>query len=89
VVTTGFARLKDGAEVKVGEDSKPTGASGSGTPQAKNAASPAGDTASINPGTPANMQGDLRGDFRQGKRDGKRGDGRRRREAGNPPAATQ
>jgi multidrug efflux system membrane fusion protein len=89
VVTTGFARLKDGAEVKVGEDSKPTGASGSGTPQAKNATPPAGDTASINPGTPTNMQGDLRGDFRQGKREGKRGDGRRRREAGNPPAATQ
>jgi multidrug efflux system membrane fusion protein len=89
VVTTGFARLKDGAEVKVGEDSKPTGASGSGTPQAKDATPPAGDTASINPGTPANMQGDLRGDFRQGKREGKRGDGRRRREAGSPPAATQ
>jgi hypothetical protein len=35
------------------------------------------------------MQGDLRGEVRQGKREGKRGDGRRRREAGNPPAATQ
>ncbi len=89
VVTTGFARLKNGAEVIVTtpEEQKPAASSDAGTPQASAANAPAGDTASINAATPANMQGDLRREFRQGKR----GEGRRgpRREAGSPPAATQ
>jgi multidrug efflux system membrane fusion protein len=87
VVTTGFARLKDGAEVKVSppEETKPAASSDAGTPQA-NAAAPGADTASINPATPAAMQGDLRPELRK-RSDGKRRDGRRRREAGNPPDA--
>jgi multidrug efflux system membrane fusion protein len=89
VVTTGFARLKDGAEVIVTtpEEQKPAASSDAGTPQASAANVPGGDTASINAATPANMQGDLRREFRQGKR----GEGRRgsRREAGSPPATTQ
>jgi multidrug efflux system membrane fusion protein len=94
VVTTGFARLKDGAEVIVTtpEEQKPAASSDAGTPQASVAKVPDGDTASINAATPESMQGDLRREFRQGKRgDGKRGEGRRgtRREAGSPPAATQ
>jgi multidrug efflux system membrane fusion protein len=92
VVTTGFARLKDGADVIVSppQDQKP--AADTGTPQASVAKVPGGDTASINAATPESMQGDLRREFRQGKRgEGRRGDGRRgpRREAGSPPAATQ
>jgi multidrug efflux system membrane fusion protein len=88
VVTTGFARLKDGAEVKVSppEEAKPAASSDKGTPQANAGATPAGDTASINAATPAAVQGDLRPEFRK-RGDGKRGDGRRRREAGNPPDA--
>jgi membrane fusion protein, multidrug efflux system len=94
VVTTGFARLKEGADVTVSapEDQKPAASSDAGTPQANAAKVPAGDTASINAATPENMQGDLRREFRQGKRgEGRRGEGRRgpRREAGSPPAATQ
>jgi multidrug efflux system membrane fusion protein len=91
VVTTGFARLKDGAEVNVSapEDTKPGATSGTSAPQTSTAGGVGGDTASINAATPANMQGDLRGEFRQGKREGKRGERRRRREAGSPPAATQ
>jgi multidrug efflux system membrane fusion protein len=87
VVTTGFARLKDGAEVKVSppEEAKPAASPDAGTPQAK-AGAPAGDTASINAATPAAVQGDLRPEFRK-RGDGKRGGGRRRREAGNPPDA--
>lgn len=88
VVTTGFARLKDGAEVTISpaDEVKPN----AGQPQAGAAVN--GATASINPGTPANMQGDLSGEFKKGKRgEGRRGDGKRgpRREAGNPPGATQ
>jgi multidrug efflux system membrane fusion protein len=94
VVTTGFARLKDGAEVTVSpsEDTKPAASSDAGTPQANAGGTPGADTASINAATPANMQGDLKGEFRQGKRgDHKRGDGKRgpRREAGNPPGSAQ
>jgi multidrug efflux system membrane fusion protein len=87
VVTTGFARLKDGAEVKVSppDDGKPTAASDAAAPQA-NAAPVGGDTASINAATPALTPGDARPEGRH-----KRGEGRRgsRREAGNPPGATQ
>ncbi|MFA6140725.1 MAG: efflux RND transporter periplasmic adaptor subunit [Hyphomicrobium sp.] len=89
VVTTGFARLKDGAEVIVSPpaDAKPAAGSDGATPQANAGATPAGDTASINAATPANMQGDLNREFRQGKRgDGKRGP---RREAGNPPGTAR
>jgi multidrug efflux system membrane fusion protein len=94
VVTTGFARLKDGAEVTVSPsgDAKPAASSDAGTPQANAVGTPGADTASINAATPANMQGDLKGEFRQGKRgDHKRGDGKRgpRREAGNPPGSAQ
>ena len=89
VVTTGFARLKDGAEVIVSppEDQKPATSSDASAPQASVAKVPGGDTASIKAVTPENMQGDLRGEFRQGKRgEGKRGT---RREAGSPPAAAR
>jgi membrane fusion protein, multidrug efflux system len=94
VVTTGFARLKDGAEVTVSPsgDTKPAASPDAGTPQASAGGTPGADTASINAATPANMQGDLKGEFRQGKRgDHKRGDGKRgpRREAGNPPGSAQ
>jgi multidrug efflux system membrane fusion protein len=85
VVTTGFARLKDGAEVKVSppDDGKPAATSGENAPQAN--AGPAGaETSSVNAATPAAAQGDLRPEFREGG-DGKRG----RREAGNPPGATR
>ncbi len=81
VVTTGFARLKDGAEVKVSPPAKAEarGCLDDGTPQANAGATPAGDTASINAATPANMQGDLRREFRKGKRgDGERGRGGKR-----------
>lgn len=82
VVTTGFARLKDGAEVTVSppEEAKPA-ASGSAQPSGA-------ETASVNGATPTAAQGDLRGEARKGKRhgDGKRGP---RREAGNPSGATQ
>jgi multidrug efflux system membrane fusion protein len=89
VVTTGFARLKDGAEVKVSplDDGKPAATSGENAPQA-NAAPAGAETSSINPATPAAVQGDLRPEFRKGG-EGKRGEGRRRREAGNPPGATR
>lgn len=93
VVTTGFARLKDGAEVTISvpEDSKPA-ASGEDRPQAdKTSDTAAGSTASIN-ATPANLQGDLRNEFRQRKRgEGRRGDGTRgpRREAGTVPGTTK
>jgi multidrug efflux system membrane fusion protein len=89
VVTTGFARLKDGAAVTVSPpaDAKPAAGSDGATPQANAGATPAGDTASINAATPANLQGDLSREFRQGKRgDGKRGS---RREAGNPPGTAR
>jgi membrane fusion protein, multidrug efflux system len=92
VVTTGFARLKDGADVIVSPPADQKPAADAGTPQASVAKVPGGDTASINAATPANMQGDLKGEFRQGKRgDHKRGDGKRgpRREAGNPPGSAQ
>lgn len=84
VVTTGFARLKDGAEVTISApESAAPSPSASAKPQAD--ASDAGTTASINAGTPAAMQGDLRREFRDGKRE-RHGDGKRgpRREAGNP-----
>ena len=88
VVTTGFARLKDGAEVKVSppDDGKPAAASSENAPQA-NAGAAGAETSSINAASPAAVQGDLRPEFRKG--DGRRGDGRRRREAGNPPGATR
>jgi membrane fusion protein, multidrug efflux system len=92
VVTTGFARLKDGAEVIVSPPADQKPAADAGTPQASVAKVPGGDTASINAATPESMQGDLRREFHQGKRgDGRRGEGKRgpRREAGSPPAATQ
>jgi multidrug efflux system membrane fusion protein len=92
VVTTGFARLKDGADVIVSPPADQKPAADAGTPQASAAKVPGGDTASINAATPESMQGDLRREFHQGKRgDGRRGEGRRgpRREAGSPPAATQ
>lgn len=86
VVTTGFARLKDGAEVKVSapDDGKPAASSDAAAPQA-NAAPVGSDTASINAATPAPMPADARPEGR------KRGEGRRgsRREAGNPPGTTQ
>lgn len=91
VVTTGFARLKDGADVTI---SQPEGAAPSaaapGKPHAK--ASASGVTSSINVAAPAAMQGDLRSEFREGKRgEGRRGDGKHgpRREAGNPPGTTK
>ncbi len=90
VVTTGFARLKDGAEVIVSpaEAAKPTAASDAGTPQA-NAATPGPDTASINAATPAaTMPVVVRPEGRT-RGEGRRGNGKRRREAGNPPGATQ
>jgi membrane fusion protein, multidrug efflux system len=92
VVTTGFARLKDGADVIVSPPADQKPAADAGTPQASVAKVPGGDTASINAATPESMQGDLRREFHQGKRgDGRRGEGKRgpRREAGSPPAATQ
>jgi multidrug efflux system membrane fusion protein len=90
VVTTGFARLKDGADVTIStsQEGKPAAASSAGQPQATAEATPKGDTASINPATPAAAQGDLRGEFRKGKH----GDGHKRgsrREAGNPSGAAQ
>lgn len=87
VVTTGFARLKDGAQVIVSpaEAPKPS-ASGSNQMNSQN-----GETASINGAAPAAVQGDLRGEFQ-----GKRGNGHRRegkhgprREAGAPAGAAQ
>jgi len=81
VVTTGFARLKDGAEVAVtpadsaGEDPSaaiPTGSvkragmNETGDPAAAPAASPDGDAR------------------REGRKRGERGEGRKRREAGSP-----
>ncbi|MFN3623398.1 MAG: efflux RND transporter periplasmic adaptor subunit [Hyphomicrobium sp.] len=91
VVTTGFARLKDGAEVTISEPEGATPATSAvDKPQAKAPAS--GETASINAATPAAMQGDLRQEFRDGKRrDGRRGDGKRgpRRDAGNPTGTTK
>lgn len=91
VVTTGFARLKDGADVTI---SQPEGAapSASATDKPHANASASGETASINAATPAAMQGDLRGEFRDGKRgEGRLHDGKRgpRREAGNPPGTTK
>jgi multidrug efflux system membrane fusion protein len=81
VVTTGFARLKDGAEVTISEPEGATPATSAvDKPQAKAPAS--GETASINAATPAAMQGDLRQEFR----DGKRGP---RRDAGNPTGTTK
>ena len=79
VVTTGFARLKDGAEVIVSPpaDAEARRSVDAGTPQASAATTPAGDTASINAATPANMQGDLRREFRQGQAR-RRGEARRR-----------
>jgi multidrug efflux system membrane fusion protein len=84
IVTTGFARLKDGAEVTVSPppDMKPAASSDLGTPQARNSALPA-DTASINGATPdaaspAKARAERRGERR-------RGEGKRRREAGNLP----
>ncbi len=88
VVTTGFARLQDGADVTI---SKPEGTAPSASDKPQAGASADGSTASINPGTPAAMQGDLRGEFRDRKRgEGHRGEGKRqRREAGNPPGTTK
>jgi multidrug efflux system membrane fusion protein len=88
VVTTGFARLKDGAEVSISPASEKP--STSGKPQAGTQAD--GETASVNAATPPDMKGDLRGEFRDGrKHDGKhRGEGKRqRREAGATPGAAQ
>ena len=79
VVTTGFARLKDGAEVIVSPPESQKPAADAGTPQASAPTTPADDTASINAATPENMQGDLRREFRQGKR----GEGRRGRAKGS------
>lgn len=89
VVTTGFARLKDGAEVSVSapEDAKPAASSAAGTPQANAGKASAADTASIDAATPA-VAMPLRPEGRK-RGEGRRGDGKRRREAGNPPGATQ
>ena len=90
VVTTGFARLKDGADVTVAPAAGTAPPANADKPQASNASG--GETSSIVTATPANMQGDLRGEFRQGKKrgEGRRGDGKRgpRREAGNPSGTT-
>ncbi|WP_072373445.1 efflux RND transporter periplasmic adaptor subunit [Hyphomicrobium sp. NDB2Meth4] len=94
VVTTGFARLKDGADVTIAPPAGTAPSANGDKPQAINANG--GETSSIMTATPA-MQGDLRGEFRQGKKrgegrhkDGKRGAGKRgpRREAGNPSGTT-
>ena len=88
VVTTGFARLKDGAEVKVSppEETKPAASSDAGTPQANAAARrpaiPPRSTRRRRPPCRATCAPNCR---KRG--DGKRRDGRRRREAGNPPDA--
>lgn len=89
VVTTGFARLKDGAEVSVSapEDVKPAASSAAGSPQANAGSASAPDTASINAATPAAAM-PLRPEERK-RGEGRRGDGKRRREAGNPPGTTQ
>jgi len=89
VVTTGFARLKEGAEVSVsGPDD---GSSGTDTdnpaPQASADGKLPADTASINTLAPAAV---APANARENKGKGRRGEGRRRKEAGaaTAPAAT-
>lgn len=81
VVTTGFARLKDGSEVtsSTPEEVKPS-ASGSGQPQA----AAGSETGSVNGAPPAGAGGHVPGEGR--RRDGKHGP---RREAGNPSGTAQ
>lgn len=91
IVTTGFARLKDGAAVTISSSDRPA-PSASVTDGSHPVASTAGTTSSINPAPPAAMKGDLRGEFRDGKRgEGRRGEGRRtpRKEAGDPSGAAR
>jgi multidrug efflux system membrane fusion protein len=91
VVTTGFARLKDGAEVKVSppDDGKPAAASDANAPQA-NAVPAGGDTSSINAATQGPLPAEAQTEGRHKRGEGKhRGDGKRRREAATPPGATQ
>jgi multidrug efflux system membrane fusion protein len=94
VVTTGFARLKEGSEVTLSapnDAAKPEASANDAQQASKAADGAAGETASI-AATPANLQGDLRDEFRQGKRGpGHRGDGKRgkRRDAGNAPGASK
>jgi len=91
VVTTGFARLKDGATVTISSSETPA-PSASVTDGSHPVASTAGTTSSINPAPPAALKGDLRGEFRDGKRgEGRRGEGRRtpRKEAGDPSGAAR
>jgi multidrug efflux system membrane fusion protein len=85
VVTTGFARLKDGAEVKVAPpEGQPADGSKSSVPQAANDKG-AGETASI--GTAATPAPDAAQPvIRQKRGEGKRG---RRREAGTQPGTAQ
>jgi multidrug efflux system membrane fusion protein len=91
IVTTGFARLKDGAAVTISSSDRPA-PSASVTDGSHPVASTAGTTSSINRAPPAAMKGDLRGEFRDGKRgEGRRGEGRRtpRKEAGDPSGAAR
>jgi multidrug efflux system membrane fusion protein len=85
VVTTGFARLKDGAEVKVAPpEGQPADGSKSSVPQAANDKG-AGETASI--GAAATPAPDAAQPvIRQKRGEGKRG---RRREAGTQPGTAQ
>ena len=91
IVTSGFARLKDGAEVKVSSpgDDKPAAGAASGAPQANAAgtpAAPSGETASINAVTPAPAP-DARPEGRRKRGEGgKRG---KRKEAGASTGAAQ
>lgn len=90
VVTSGFARLKDGAEVKVSSpgDDKPAAEAASGAPQADAAGTAGGhdgETASINGAAPAPAS-DARPEGRRKRGEGKRGS---RRDAGASTGAAQ
>lgn len=90
VVTSGFARLKDGAEVKVSGpgDDKPAAEAASGAPQvdaAGTAGGHDGETASINGAAPAPAS-DARPEGRRKRGEGKRGS---RRDAGASTGAAQ
>jgi multidrug efflux system membrane fusion protein len=94
VVTTGFARLKAGAEVTVsGPDAdKPAAGADAIAPQANADPTAAGSTSSINAVTREPLTGQPGQEGRRKRRDGQRtGDGKRgpRREAATPPGATQ
>lgn len=90
VVTSGFARLKDGAEVKVSGpgDDKPAAGAASGAPQfdaTGTAGGHDGETASINGAAPAPAS-DARPEGRRKRGEGKRGS---RRDAGASTGAAQ